>query len=115
MPDSRIHPPWQIGDYRHDTLEVNDRWSVPIWANSAPSGDKIAAEAIASDRETALERAMLIAAAPELLEACEAAIKDYPCYCDDEELDGVCHVCVCRSAIDKALIETPTPTVEGRQ
>lgn len=46
---------------------------MPVWANDAPSGDKIAADASASDRNKARKRAKLISAAPNMLAQLKAA------------------------------------------
>lgn len=69
--------PWHIGETAHE-FEAEGVWNVPVWANHAEPGDKIALEAKAKDREQARANARLAAAAPELLEACKAMLA-YAC------------------------------------
>lgn len=55
--------PWTLGDQ--------------IWANETESGDKIAAHALARDREQAQANANLIAAAPNMLAALKAFVEPW--------------------------------------
>jgi hypothetical protein len=51
----------------------------------------------------ALKTVQLIEAAPELLEACEAAYEQERCVCEDAEIDeGTCLACYLGSVIEKA-------------
>jgi len=60
--------PWHLGNSVHEFRD-GDTWRIAIWADNADSGDKIAAEAWASDRERARANARLIAASPDLLDS----------------------------------------------
>jgi hypothetical protein len=67
--------PWHIGESIDEYQTGSESWNVPVWANHADPGDRIAAEALAKDREQARANARLIAAAPELLEACKGLVR----------------------------------------
>lgn len=73
--------PWTLGNHHHEHQTGPDRdaplWSVPIWANDATPGERIAAEAFAFDRNQARANARLIASAPALLAACVGALATY--------------------------------------
>lgn len=61
--------PWKVGDRIHD-YERDYYWCVTVFADNADFGNKVPAEVFAKDREQARANAALIAASPELLEAC---------------------------------------------
>jgi hypothetical protein len=74
-------------------------WKVSVFAEGAP-GYRLAAESFSGDRETALVRGLLIAAAPDLLAALEGLMWRFdgaePDLCNDPD------VLLARAAITKA-------------
>lgn len=73
------HTPWSlIDDASPEVQDVGDGFCVDVYENDAPSGDKLPAQVYGSTERIALDRARLIAAAPELLAAArmiEAALE----------------------------------------
>lgn len=64
--------PWITG--KPEMGDYGTEWSVSVYAQNAPRGQKLPTVCYASSRETAEANARLIAAAPELLEACNLAL-----------------------------------------
>lgn len=81
-------PPIKMDGAHVITEEVASRWT-PI-ANVAGADDA---------------NARLIAAAPDLLAACEQVIREVECHCRDYPRSpaGSCPACVCRAAVAKAV------------
>lgn len=90
--------PWTLGDPAHEHTSGR-AWTVPVWANEAPSGDKIAGEAMATSRKTARANARLIAAAPDLLEALAQIVAECEAGTHDSGTSGMA---AARAAIAKA-------------
>ena len=62
---------------------------VDVYSDAAKVGDKLPAQAIGSTLAVAMANARLIAAAPELLEACELLLHVCEGEQEDEAFDGV--------------------------
>ena len=83
-------------------------WGVAVFKSGArsvtnQSGHFVAdVQGIGQDERNA--NARLIAAAPELLAACEQVVREVECHCRDYPRSpaGSCPACVCRAAIAKA-------------
>jgi hypothetical protein len=71
MYENNTNEPWKLAANRVHDYRDGDSWVVTVFANEAPSGSKIVAEIRGASRQQAVERALLAAAAPALLAACQ--------------------------------------------
>jgi len=106
--------PWQACGHDRGGCECRMVWSLPddvVVAAATMAPDEICCGEGIADMEIAKANARLIAAAPDLLEACERAadIEEdrYGCTCDegggyDAIAGGRCPLCQYRAAIAKA-------------
>jgi hypothetical protein len=67
---------WTLSKDAVNEFQDGGNWRVPVWANGAKSGDKIAAEAMATDRQEARNRAALIVRAVNSHDDLLAALKE---------------------------------------
>lgn len=77
-------------------------FSVPVYDDSAPSGSKLPAQVYGQTESEAVARGNLIAAAPQLLAACERALEDLGHYLAMEGRGASPTTHVIRAALAKA-------------
>ena len=66
--------PWNTGDKINEYRD-NSLWIVPVWANNAPSGDKIACHVLSESRGVAQANSRFICRAVNSHEALVEAVK----------------------------------------
>ena len=101
--------PWHLTDRIHTHKDGPCSWCVPIFQNDAPSGDKLPAQAYASDRETAEANAALICVAVNSFDAMRSTLQDVrECLKRLPDVDGAYRVTVLQE------VETALKLAEGK-